>query len=287
MPNIHPTAVVATSAILGPETEVGPYAIIEEDVVLGERNKIWPHAFIARGTIMGDENQVHPGATLGHIPQDLKFRPGTKSGTRIGHRNVFREHSSVHRATQEGAFTIIGDDCLLMVNSHVAHDCLVGNNVILVNNANLTGHTEMGDGAIMSAMTGIHQFCRIGRLAMMSALSATNKDLPPFMTFGGRPAVCLGVNLVGMRRAGIEREQRSEVKAAYKIIYREALPLNEALERIEAELSSNEVKEIVKFIRSSKRGICLGAGDTEDTLRARKKPGQNRKVGHAAEEEGQ
>jgi UDP-N-acetylglucosamine acyltransferase len=274
VPNIHPTAVVAPSAVIGQGTEVGPYAIIEDHVILGERNKIWAHAFIARDTQMGDENEVHPGATIGHVPQDLKYDPATKSGTRIGHRNVFREHSSVHKATKEGTYTTIGDDSLFMVNSHVAHDCLVGNKVVLVNNACLTGHTEMGDGAIMSAMTGIHQFCRIGRLAMMSALSGTNKDLPPFMTFGGRPAACLGLNLVGMRRAGIDRAKRSEIKQAYKWIYREGLLLNEALDRIEAELKCAETKELVEFIRSSKRGICLGAGEAEDTLRARKKPGQ-------------
>ena len=273
MSKIHPTAIIADSAQIGEGTEIGAYAIVEENVILGKNNKLWPQAYIASNTVMGDGNEVHPGALIGHLPQDLKFDPATKSGTKIGHRNVFREHCSVHRATKDGTNTIIGDDCLFMGNSHVAHDCLVGNKVILVNNASLTGHTEMGDGAIMSGMTGIHQFCRIGRLAMMSALSATNKDLPPFMTFGGRPASCLGLNLVGMRRAGIDREQRNEIKQAHRWIYREGLTLPEALEKIEAELHCDEVKELVAFIRSSKRGICLGAGESEDTLRARKKPG--------------
>lgn len=284
MSAIHPTAIVAPDARIGAGTEVGPYAIIEAGAVLGANNKIWAHAFIGRGTTMGDGNQVHPHAVIGHEPQDLKFDPATATFTRIGDGNTFREHSSVHRATKAGGATVIGSGCLLMANAHVAHDCQVGDKVIMVNNASITGHCEVGDGVIMSGMTGIHQFCRIGRLVMFSALSATNKDLPPFMVFGGRPAVAQGLNLVGLRRNGVGPDARKQLKQAYRLLYREGLPITEALEAISAlsrQTGVDELRELVDFVGQSKRGINLGVEDGGDTLRPIKKKGAAR---HGAKE---
>lgn len=273
MAKIHPTAILGEHVDIGEGTEVGPYAIIEANVKLGRDNRIYPHAFIGSGTRMGDRNVIHPNACIGHLPQDLKFDPKTESFTRIGNGNVFREHSTVHRATKPGGETVIGDNGLFMANSHIAHDCVIGNNVVLVNNAGITGHCVIGDNVIMSGHTGLHQFCRVGRLAMVSALSVTNKDLPPFMIFGGRPAVCQGLNLVGLRRAGVGPEARRALRQAFKILYREAIPVSDALAKIERELTGPEVKELVDFVRASKRGISLGVADVEDSLRVRKKLG--------------
>ncbi len=256
--SVHPTAVIGEGVLLGPGTRVGAYAVIEDGVRLGARNVIWPQAFVGRGTTMGDENQVHMGAVIGHVPQDLSFDPATETFTRIGHRNAFREHCQVHRATRPGQATVIGDDNLFMALSHVAHDCRVGSRVVLVNQASLPGHCEVGDRVLMSGFTGIHQFCRIGRLAMVSALSVSNKDLPPFFTYGGRPAVAQSVNAVGLRRAGLSPEARRELKQAYRLLYRSGLTVAEALEAIEASCASVEVAELVSFVRASKRGIAGG-----------------------------
>ncbi|RMG08182.1 MAG: acyl-ACP--UDP-N-acetylglucosamine O-acyltransferase [Planctomycetota bacterium] len=263
---VHPTAVLGKRVRVGAGTRVGAHAVIEDDVVLGERNVIWPTAFVGRYTTLGDENQVHPGAVIGHLPQDLSFDPSWVSFTRIGHRNTFREHSQVHRGSREGAETVIGDDNLFMALTHVAHDCVVGNRVVLVNQASLPGHCQVADRVLMSGFTGIHQFCRIGRLAMISALSVSNKDLPPFFVYGGRPALAEGVNRVGLRRAGVSREARAEIKTAYRLLYASGLTIPEALERMEAELRSPEVAELVDFVRKSKRGIAFGSKAAADTL---------------------
>jgi UDP-N-acetylglucosamine acyltransferase len=178
---------------------------------------------------------------------------------------VFREYCQIHRASKEGEATEIGDECMFMASSHVAHDCKVGNGVVLVNQACLPGHCEVADGVIMSGFTGIHQFCRIGRLAMMSALSVSNKDLPPFFIFGGRPALAESVNRIGLRRAGVSRDAQKEIKEAYRILYRSELTIVEATEQIEAGSKSDEAKELVAFIRSSKRGIAFGSKDVADS----------------------
>lgn len=265
-PTIHPTAIVGEGVTLGEGTTVGPYAIIEDGVVIGRDNQIGPHAFLGRGLTLGDANQIHPHAVIGHVPQDLGFDPATETFTRIGNRNVFREHCQVHRATQAGEATILGDENLMMACSHVAHDCVIGNNVVLVNQASIPGHCEVGDRVIMSGFTGIHQFCRIGRLAMVSALSVSNKDLPPFFIYGGRPALGEAVNRVGLRRAGISRESQKEIKEAYRLLYRSGLSIREAVDQIEATLTSAEAQEIVTFVRTSKRGIAPGSLEVGDTL---------------------
>jgi UDP-N-acetylglucosamine acyltransferase len=268
-PSVHPTAVVGDDVVLGPGTSVGPYAIIEPGVVVGAENVIHAHAFLGRFTTLGDRNHVHPYAVIGHLPQDISFDPQTETHTRIGNGNVFREHCTVHRATKVGEATVIGNNCFLMANTHVAHDCVLGDGVIMVNNSSVTGHCVVGDKVTMSGLTGIHQFGRIGRLAFISALSVTNRDLPPFFVFGGRPALADQVNAVGLRRAGIGREARGEIKAAFRLLYRSGLTLPEALARIEAESTTPEAQELVDWVRSSKRGISLASnvgGEDENSL---------------------
>lgn len=263
--SIHPTAIIGQDVVIGDGTRIGAYAVIEDHVVLGKDNVIYPHAFIGRNTTLGDRNTLHPGAIIGHVPQDLKFDASIDSGTVIGDGNTFREHCQVHRATKAGQVTRLGNDNLLMAMSHVAHDCKVGNNVVLVNQASLPGHCEVGDRVIMSGFTGIHQFCRIGRFAMVSALSVSNKDLPPFFIYGGRPALAESVNVVGLRRAGVPREVRNELRKAYKLLYREGLLMKEAVARVEAECKSAEAQELVAFIRSSKRGVAPGTHTAKKT----------------------
>ena len=179
---------------------------------------------------------------------------------------------TIHRGTKEGTATIIGDDNFFMANAHIAHNCQIGSKTILVNLASLTGYCVVEDQAFLSGMVGLHQFTRIGRLAMISALSAVNKDVPPFMLCGGRPAVIQGLNVVGMRRAGTSTAAREEIKRAYKLLYREGFNVPNALEAIERTCHSTEVKLLVDFVKQSKRGICAGIGSEseEESLLPRK-----------------
>lgn len=261
---VHPSAVIGEGVTLGAGTKVGPHAVIEDGVVLGRDNVIWAQAFVGGGTRMGDGNQVHPGAIVGHLPQDVSFDASLETFTHIGDRNTFREYSQIHRATAEGGATVIGDDNLFMALTHVAHDCVLGNGIIMVNQASLPGHCHVADKVIMSGFTGIHQFCRIGRLAMVSALSVSNKDLPPFFIYGGRPALAQQINRVGLRRNGVGPEARKKIKQAYRLLYRSGLTPTEACERITAEADCEETRELVEFVRSTKRGIARGARPGKD-----------------------
>ena len=270
---IHPSAVIAKGVQLGEGNEIGPGCVIEGPTVIGSRNKLWMHVYVGPGTTIGDDNQLHMGAVVGHLPQDLAFKDAPTS-TKIGSRNTVREYVTIHRGTKEGTSTVIGDDCFLMANAHVAHNCRVGHRVILVNLASLTGYCIIEDGAFLSGMVGLHQFTRVGRLAMISALSAVNKDIPPYMLCGGRPAVIQGLNIVGLRRAGIAPAAREEIKRAYKLLYRCGLNVSNALEAIKRECHSEEVIHLTEFVRASKRGICAGItgeeGEEGDSILPRK-----------------
>ncbi|MBI2884611.1 MAG: acyl-ACP--UDP-N-acetylglucosamine O-acyltransferase [Candidatus Omnitrophica bacterium] len=263
MNNIHPGAQVGTGVRLGEDNQIGPGCVIEDGAALGSRNRLWMNVYVGPGTTLGDDNQLHMGAVIGHAPQDLAFT-GEPTFTRIGHRNTIREYVTIHRGTKPGSSTVLGDDNFLMANAHVAHNCQVGNKVILVNLASLTGHCVIEDGAFLSGMVGLHQFTRVGRLAMLSALSAINKDVPPYMLCGGRPAVVQGINVVGLRRAGFSAQVRGEIKLAYKLLYRSDLNVPHALEAIEQQCRSEEVKHLVSFVKASTRGICAGLASTDE-----------------------
>jgi UDP-N-acetylglucosamine acyltransferase len=211
------------------------------------------------------------GAIVGHAPQDLAYK-GAPTFTRIGDHNQIREYVTIHRGTKPESATVIGNENFIMAYCHIAHNCELGNQVILVNQASLTGYCIVEDQAFLSGMTGFHQFTRIGRLAMVSALSACNKDVPPFMICGGRPAVVLSINVVGLRRAGIAEPVRNEIKKAYKVLYRSGLAVSNALEKIKEELTSPEVQHLVGFIESSERGILAAGDESGDLLLPRKKP---------------
>lgn len=273
MSRIHPSALIGQNVQIGEGTEVGPHVIIEDGVVIGQRNRLRAGVYIGAGTEIGDDNDIHMRSVIGHTPQDLAFK-NEPSFTKIGSRNTIREFVTIHRGTKAGSSTIIGDDNFLMAYCHVAHNCHVGNRVILVNQASLTGHCVVEDQAFLSGMTGLHQFTRVGRLAMLSALSAVNKDIPPYMTCGGRPAVVVGINVVGMRRAGFSQETRTEIKQAYKLLYRSGLNVSQAVALMKEKLKSPEAAHLIKFIEASDRGILDGASsdasDEEETLKARK-----------------
>jgi UDP-N-acetylglucosamine acyltransferase len=273
--NIHPGASIGKQATLGDGNEIGPGCVIEDGAVLGSRNRLWMNVYVGPGTTIGDENQIHMGAIIGHLPQDLACAGG-RSFTKIGHRNTIREYVTIHRGTKDGTTTTLGDDNFLMASAHMGHNCQVGHKTVFVNLATLAGHCEVEDGAVLSGMIVAHQFTRIGRLAMISGLSAVNKDVPPFMMCGGRPAVIQGLNVVGMRRAGLTPDVREDIKRAYRFLYREGLSVPHAIEAIKRECRSAEAKLIVDFVRGSKRGISAGIGseeaDEEESLLPKKPP---------------
>lgn len=267
MSKIHPTAIIGKNVALGPDNEIGPYVIIEDGVKLGAHNRLHAGVYICSGTEIGDENKIHMHAVIGHAPQDLAYQ-GARTFTKIGNKNQIREFVTIHRGTKEGTATVIGDSNYLMAYCHVAHNCEIGNRVIMVNQASLTGYCIVEDGAFLSGMTGFHQFTRIGRLALVSALSASNKDIPPFMICGGRPAVVLAINVVGLRRAGVPAPVREEIKQAYKLLYRSGLNVSQALEAMRKAFTSQEARHLIHFVETSKRGILDGAA--EETLKPSK-----------------
>lgn len=269
MSQIHPSAIVGKNVQFGKDNIVEPNVIIEDGVILGSNNRIRAGAYLCTGTKIGNHNDIHMHAVIGHMPQDLAFQ-GEPTYTVIGNHNIIREFATIHRGTKAGSSTVIGDHNFFMAYSHIAHNCMIGNHVILVNQASLTGHCHVEDYAFLSGMTGLHQFTRVGKLSLLSALSAVNKDIPPFMICGGRPAVVLGINVVGLRRAGIPADVRSEIKQAYKYLYRSGLNVSQALEMIKTHLQSKEVLHLVRFIEESKRGICDGSDSEEETLKAKK-----------------
>ena len=255
--DVHPTAVVHPGAQLGPGVRVGPFAVIGQGVCLGEDAEIGPHVVLEGPLELGARCQIYVGAVIGLPPQDLKWKPGTPSGVRIGEGTVVREYSTIHRATTPDGFTVLGKDCYLMAQGHIAHDCQIGDNVIMTGYTALTGFVQVGDRAVISGLTGIHQFVRIGTLAMVSGCSRISQDVPPYFIVEGNPAEVRGVNIVGLRRAGVPADVRLNLQRAYKILYRSGRAPGPALEQIRGEIEpSPEIEQLCEFIASSKRGIC-------------------------------
>ena len=252
---IHPTAVIEPGAELDAEVTVGAFAYIDNQVKIGRGCVIGPRATILRYTRLGDYCRVHAGAVLGDLPQDLVFQD-TESYAQIGHHCVIREGATVHRGTKPRSTTVVGDHCLLMVNSHVAHNAKLGSHVILANNALIAGYAEVGDRAFISGGCLVHQFTRIGRLVMMSGGSAVQKDVPPFcMTRSVSPNTIMGLNVVGLRRAGFSADDRKLLKQALYLLYQSDLSVPNAVAKLE-QIDSPLVQEMCEFIRSSERGIC-------------------------------
>lgn len=254
---IHPTALIHPAARIGQDVRIGPYAVIGEHVVIGDRTTIGPHAVIEGRTQIGCDNQIFQFASVGAIPQDLKYR-GEETTLRIGDRNIVREFVTLHLGTTEGGGeTVIGNDNLFMAYCHVAHDCHVGNHVIMANGSTLAGHVEVQDYAILGGLSAIHQFTRVGAHVMISGGAMVNQDVPPYTIAQGDRARTVGLNLVGLKRRGFSEETIAAVKAAYRMVFRSGLRLEEALKKMMDELGDvPEVVFFVEFIRNSQRGIA-------------------------------
>jgi len=254
---IHPTAVIHPKAGIDGDVEIGPFCVIGEHVQLHRGVQIASHVVIEGWTEIGEGCHIFQFASIGSIPQDLKFK-GEKSNVVIGKENTIRECVTVHRGTEPGGgVTKIGDHNLLMAYVHVAHDCQIGNHVILANAATLAGHITVQDHAVIGGLTGMHQFVRIGRHAIIGGASAVAQDIPPFVSAVGNRAKLYGLNTVGLKRHGFTDEQLASLKTAYKIIFRSKLSMKEAVENIRKELAdSPEAQELATFVETSERGVC-------------------------------
>jgi UDP-N-acetylglucosamine acyltransferase len=256
-PRIHPSAIVEKGAELDSTVEVGPYAVIGARVKIGPRTKVGAHAVIEGDTQIGADNHLFQFAAIGAIPQDLKYA-GEPTRLVIGDGNSFREFCTVHIGTvQGGGLTRVGNKCLLMANSHVAHDVKLGDGCILANSVALAGHVTVEDHAIFGGLSAVHQFTRVGRLAFVSGGSMVTQDVAPYVTVQGDRAEVAGINTVGLTRAGFDEHAMARVKSAYKILYRNKLGLREAIAHVRAEHGGHpEIDHLVAFLEGAERGIA-------------------------------
>lgn len=265
MAEIHSTAVIAKGARIGKDVSIGAFTVIENDVELGDGCRIGPHVTIYPYTTIGAGTQIHATAVIGDVPQDFGFDPANKSWVKIGARCRIREGVTIHRGTKPDTGTTLGDDCYLMAFSHVAHNVVMGNKVVLANGVLLAGYVEIGANAFLSGNVVVHQFCKIGRLAMLGGNCGMSKDVPPFCT---TRSVSLnriaGLNVIGMRRSGMDANQRKEVKQAFSTIYRESLPIREAADRVLATNATGPAAEFAEFVKNSKRGIAAFRPGSDD-----------------------
>ncbi len=258
--SIDPRAAVSPKAQIGENVTIGPFAVVEDGAVIGDGTTVAPHALIATGARIAKNCIIHHGAIVGHTPQDLKYA-GEITTCEVGEGTTVREYATLHRGTGEGGRTIIGKKCFLMGYVHIAHDCIVGDNVIMSNAAMLAGHTEVEDNVIIGGVTPVHQFTRIGRHSMVGGGLRVVKDVPPYSLAGGAPLVCEGLNAIGLRRRGFSRETLDALDKAYTTLYRAKLNVSQAVEAITADpalMAVPEVQHLVTFIKGSKRGI-IGA----------------------------
>lgn len=253
---IHPTAVISPGAEIHPSCEIGPFAVIGPRVRMGPGNTVGPHAIVEGNTVLGASNRIFGHAVVGAPPQDLKYR-GEDTRLELGDGNVVREFASVHTGTVGGGgVTRLGNQCLVMASAHVAHDCILGNRVIVATFCALAGHVIAEDGVIFGGVSAVQQFSRIGRLAYVGGITGVNMDVAPYLMVSGPRGEVVGINQVGLQRAGFTEEQVARVKTAYRIVFRSKLPLKEALDQVRGELGGNpEIDHWVRFIEASERGI--------------------------------
>jgi UDP-N-acetylglucosamine acyltransferase len=255
---IHPTAIIHPQAKLDATVRVGPYAVIDAAVELGAHCVVGPHVYLTGVTKISSHNKFHAGCVIGDAPQDLKYQD-EPTRVRIGDHNVFREHVTVHRATTAEGETVIGSHNFLMVNSHVGHNCHLGDHVIIANGALLGGHVTVQDRAFISGNCLVHQFTRVGTLAIMQGGSAISKDLPPFTIARGDNGIC-GLNAIGLRRAGFNSEQRLELRKLYHALFRRQNNLRTTLAETQKKFSSPAAKILLDFVAGAKRGLCSDTG---------------------------
>jgi UDP-N-acetylglucosamine acyltransferase len=252
---IAPTARVHPGATLGPGTSIGEYCVVEQDVTIGANCRLEPYVYIKRWTTLGNYNEISAGTVLGTDPLDKNFR-GERSYLYIGDHNKIREHYTISRGTAPESATRIGDRNYIMTSGHIAHNCTIGNDVVIASCALVAGHVEIGDQGFVSGGVVIHQFSKIGRLAMIGGNTRVNLDAPPFFLYSGFDIQPTGLNIVGLRRAGFTATQLSALKKAYRLLYRSALRIEDALAQIESEMPTPQTAELVAFCRMSKRGIA-------------------------------
>ncbi|MBX3750839.1 MAG: acyl-ACP--UDP-N-acetylglucosamine O-acyltransferase [Opitutaceae bacterium] len=257
---IHPSAVVEPGAQLGVDVEVGPFAYVGAGVSLGDRTRLHHHASVEGFTSLGAGCEVFPYACIGGKTQDLKYKGG-RPGLRVGDRNVFREYVTIHAATFDGEFTVLGSDNTVLAYSHIAHDCVLGSHIVMSNAVSMAGHVTVEDHVVIGGAAGIHQFCRIGAHAMLSAMAKLVQDLPPYFIADGTPAEVRALNKVGLERRGFTPEQMDRVKLIFRILYRDGLNRTQALEKLAAhpQADSAEIKRVLTFAQTSERGLAPGA----------------------------
>ena len=257
---IHPTAIVDPSAELG-EVELGAYAVVGPRVRLANGVFLGPHAVVLRDTELGERTRVEAGAILGGDPQDLKHDRAAHTRLVVGADNVFREFSSAHRGSSDGrGITVVGDGNYFMANSHIAHDCKVGNGVMFANSAAIAGHVEVQDGAVLGGLCAVHQYARIGRLVMLGGGAMCAQDVPPFSIAQGDRARLYGLNVIGLRRAGLSVDTVGALKEAFRILFVNDMPRRTAIGMVQEQLGTvPEVAELVAFLESSARGVCRAA----------------------------
>lgn len=255
MPTIHPTALISPGAQLADDAEVGPYCTVGPQVQLGAGTRLISHVVLDGWCEIGAGCTVYPFASVGLRTQDKKFKGG-EPRLRVGDRTVIREGVTIHTATKDGDYTIVGSDCLIMGYVHIAHDCRVGDGVIIANGTALAGHVIVEDRAIIGGVSGVHQFVRIGRLSIIGGCSKVVQDVPPFATADGNPLKVHTINKIGMERAGLNAGQIETVKKAYRILYRENLTVSRAIEKMNATLDvTPEIQQLARFVGESERGI--------------------------------
>ena len=251
---IHPLALVASSARLGDGVQIGPFCVVEDDVTIGSQCILESHVVVKSGTTLGEKNHLFEGAVVGGIPQHVSV-PERLGRVTIGSGNTIRENVTIHKAMQPDHHTRIGDHCLLMCNAHVAHDCHLGDHVILTNNVMLAGHVSVGSRAFLSGGAGVHQFCRVGALAMVGGLAHISRNVPPFVTIDGQSSYVVGLNQIGLKRAGYDAKSIARLKEAYRVIYRSGLMWQEILAALQEQFHDEAAAEFLPFLRSTKRGI--------------------------------
>jgi UDP-N-acetylglucosamine acyltransferase len=259
---IHPTAIISSSAKLGANVRVGAFAVIDADVELGADCLVGPHAYLTGVTKIGSGNQFHAGCVIGDAPQDLKYQD-EPTRVVIGDHNFFREHVTVNRATKPEDATVIGSNNFIMANVHVAHNCVLGNHVIIANGALLAGHVTVQDRAFISGNCLIHQFTRIGTLAIMQGGAGVGQDLPPFTIATGVNTIC-GLNVIGLRRAGFSADERLELKKLYHALFRSGKNFREAMAAAQEKFSSAGAKTVLEFVAAAKRGVCSDSGKNKN-----------------------
>lgn len=250
---IHSTAIIHPGARLAADVEIGPYAVIDEHVELGSGCRVGPHVYLTGHTTIGANNRFHAGCVIGDEPQDMKYK-GQPTRTRIGDGNVFREHVTIHRSNKMEEDTIVGSGNLLMAHCHLGHNTIIGNNIVIANGALLAGHVTVGDRAFISGNCLVHQFTRIGTLAIMQGGAGIGMDLPPFCIVHNVNELC-GLNVIGLRRAGFTSEQRIELKRLYKKLFRSGQNFRQAVAEAQGEFKSEAAKTMLDFVSTSKRGV--------------------------------